>query len=204
MIKPTCKTAPCPHYNGGSGCEACAGCPGAFPRDARPRSCHSCPWQGRGLPVCITCPGPADDSNAGISYVHIDAAEAGMEMIERQRIGGDGMADEAERGAATVTATLSPEVENALRVVLGDLSQLERTDRDVFFGIWNGRTLTEIADEAGISKQAVSVRVNRMCRRHPKLGAFVAAMVVTSRKGMGGGANRGQRKGGYRQLEMDF
>lgn len=210
---PRCAAVACPFYCEGYGSEQCANCPGPIGRNARPRSCHSCRWNGRGLPVCVTCPGPAESSNEGQNWVRPDDAPAPDELIEREREkirdedeSADGIYEtpqdrEARKSGETVTASLSADVENALRIVLAELAQLERRDRELFFEVYNGSDRDEAGRAIGITKQAAKYRFDRMMRANTPISAFLKGC-LTVRDGIGGGANRGKRKGGFVQLQM--
>lgn len=121
-----CKEAKCPLA--GKRDTRCAGCTGPVVWTdgdgkvcGRPRSCHNCPMDGLGLPVCwACCPGPNEGfATDGQSLVTTDGMEAPSEFIARNAQTG------TPRRAESVTATLTLADENRAMSVLRRISNLD-------------------------------------------------------------------------------
>lgn len=212
-----CRLAACPAY--GTGNAACAKCAGPVVwKDAhghshgRPRSCHGCPMNGLGLPVCWhSCPGPnpnfqcdgkdivtagsLEDPEAFLAQhaLDSDAADRNGESVI------DAIPSEPEdpRRAydGSVTESLSCESETACKVVFSTVMGLDETDLRIFYHLYRGVEPHRIAEKIGISRQAVFNRKERMARDNRWFRRFVKTLGI---KASGkGGANRGRHKGTF-------
>lgn len=122
-----CVSAGCPLAGKGDRrCDNCTG-PVVWIGDdgtgrGRPRSCHSCPMNGLGLPVCwACCPGPNEGFGTdGQSLVTMGGMEAPAEYLERNA----NVAIRPQR-PESVTATLSPADESRAMTVLRRICDLD-------------------------------------------------------------------------------
>lgn len=125
--KVRCVLAGCPLARKGDGrCAACTG-PVTWHDEygkpcGRPRSCHDCPMDGLGLPVCwACCPGPNEGfSTDGQSMVTTGGMEAPSEFIAR-----NAQNSNQPRRADSITATLTPTDEARAMSVLRRISVLD-------------------------------------------------------------------------------
>ena len=177
----------------------------------RPRSCSKCSLNGKADPRCLECPGPAEESYAGISYVHLGALENPEEFIEANRLGtiqpepsmagtlgASAAAGPDDRSQGGVTRDLAPEVERALVVILANLMSLDDTNLVIFSHLYHGDDYGRTAAAVGMSVEGVRKRLFAMARRNK----FVTHVVnVMRRKGIGG-AKRGQRRDGSFQPDL--
>lgn len=180
-----CRLAKCPLADKGD--PRCAGCTG--PQTWRDesgrlkggrithRSCHNCPMNGKGLPVCaVGCAGPVDIiSSDGESMVRLGGFDNPGKVIEERmsldaRLSRLSTADAADgidmpKGAA----------EYALRLVRM-FAALSRPQVLHIHGLLNGMSSAEAARAAGVTKQAGHTLCKRAAQRFPELITFFWAM----------------------------
>lgn len=171
----------------------------------RPRSCHKCPLNGKGDERCIECPGPAEESYAGISYVHLGGLESPEEFVQANRLqtlvpepsmqGRQGCVADSAR---SVTKELAPDVERALVVILASLMSMDDQNMVIFRHLYHGDDYVQTAKAVGLSVEGVRKRVIELARRNRIVTHVVNVM---KRKGIGG-AKRGRRRNGTIQLDM--
>lgn len=174
-----CALAKCPLA--GQGDARCARCTGPVAwRDARgvrhgrARSCHGCPMDGLGLPVCwAACPGPRTDFSADGQSVVCLGAMAGQEgaaaFVEANTAYDARL---ARLPRADYVTGLPPETETALLKLLRIFADM--TERQVLLvhAMLNGKSQSGAARRGGVSKQAASMAVIRLMARHPELAPF--------------------------------
>lgn len=173
---------------------------------SKPRSCHKCPLNGKGDPRCIQCAGPAEESYAGISYVHLGGLESPEEFVSANRLGTmsvqpslKGAPPSYDHGVGEgVTRDLKPDVERALVVVLANLMALDDTNLVIFNHLYHGDDYVQTAKAVGLSVEGVRKRVLDMARKNRLVTHVVNVM---KRKGIGG-AKRGKRRNGTFQMDL--
>ena len=174
-----CALAKCPLA--GQGDERCADCTGPVKwKDGRgawhgrARSCHGCPMDGKGLPVCFAgCPGPRTDfSTDGQSMVCLGAmaGQEGADAFVSARMSYDARLVRLPR--ADYVTGLSPETETALLKLLRIFADMTERQVLVVHAMLNGKRQSGAARHGGISKQAVSKTVIKLMKRHPELAPF--------------------------------
>lgn len=159
-----------------------------------PRSCHRCKWNGKGSDICLKCPGPAEESNKGQSFVHLDAMPAPGEFLEsRMRT-----RHVSQKDGAGVTLELTADLEQSLMLILSSFMGMEDAELVIFRHLYHGDDFEKIAKVLKVSKQCVSKRVFEMAHKHK---IVTAVCNVMKRKGIGG-AKRGTRRDGSFQPDL--
>lgn len=187
-----CRLANCP--NAGTGDARCGRCSGPVVwkdalgrRHGNARSCHGCPNDGLGLPVCwAACPGPnADFQTDGQSVVTLGALEDPDVFIQDKRLFHDAIGDEGDKmaerldgdggGPAACATRLPPEAEEPLMRLLHVFASMKRNQLLVFHGMLNGLNLSEASAGAGFTKQNGHKVIVALLREFPELAKFVSA-----------------------------
>lgn len=187
----------------------------AYGAGSRPiRECHRCPRNGKGDDYCWkVCKGAADNSRKGIKKINLGGMEADGEYLH-ERMLSDKVAESDERDVAatffdepdhaynnssqSVTATLSPETERSMVVVISQLFALPDTQlcilKHLLFGEdygTIGRSLPKPMSKEAVQKNLVAMKDK--CR-------FIASIMRGMQiKGTGGA----KRKAAY-NLEFDL
>lgn len=209
-----CRLSGCPEY--GKHNPKCSRCSGPVMwKDAigcshgRTRSCHNCPNNGLGLPVCYAaCPGPNSNYQCdGQDIVTLGSLDDEESFVSEHRedkfdirSGGDSVIDAIQdepddpRHAYdnTITETLSNEAETACKVIFSTLMSLDETNLRIFYYLYRDVNPANIAKKLGISKQAVCHRKDLMTRDHRWMRYFVKSLGL--KVSYGGGSNRGRIK----------
>ncbi len=215
-----CAEANCPLA--GTNDRRCSICDGPI---VGPRSCHKCKYSGKAHPVCCTCQGPAEESNCGISYVHLEDLPMPGEFVYNEGIGNGGKTNRAraaedaffrgglETGSDAVDYDAQPmtktvaenhnrqfrvSVEGALRRILANLMAIEDTDLLIFKCVYHGMDMVQTAKALGLTKQVVWARLLKMCRRNKVVTATISGM----RRAGAGGAKRGVRRDHFVQDDL--
>ena len=174
-----CALAKCPLA--GQGDARCAGCTGPVAwtdakgaRRGRARSCHGCPMDGLGLPVCwAACPGPRTDFQTdGQSMVCLGSmvGQDGADAFIESRTARDARLARLPR--ADFVTGLSPETETALLKLLRIFADMTEREVLTLHAMLNGENQSGAARRGGVSKQATSKAAIRLVARHPELAPF--------------------------------
>lgn len=142
-------------------------------------SCLKCPHNDeidRLTAICANC--RFNDSPAGGGVISLDAVKEGAESVllkiepsfDMKASFDPGEIDEP-RQVHGVTP-LSPETEEALRILLSELAQLPPRAVLLLHGLLNGKTVAEIGQMTGDTKQTAHARLKAAIRRFPWLGYF--------------------------------
>lgn len=176
-----CVLAECPLA--GQGDERCAKCTGplAWTENGRRRgaygtathrSCHNCPMNGKGLPVCwCGCDGPRlDCSRDGQNMVLL----GGMPDAEKF-IGANEAIDAklARLPSADFLTRLTPEAETAVLELVRIFVGLTESEVLNIHAYLKAGSVTGAGKERGVSKQAVSASAARIVKRFPELRPFL-------------------------------
>ena len=143
-------------------------------RRGRARSCHGCPMDGLGLPVCwAACPGPRTDfTTDGQSMVALGAmvGQDGADAFIESRTARDARLARLPR--TDFVTGLPPETETALLKLLRIFADMTEREVLTLHAMLNGENQSGAARHRGVSKQAASKTVIRLAARHPELAPF--------------------------------
>ena len=180
-----CALAKCPLA--GKGDARCADCTGPWVwRDEHGRRqgvhgeygrfnkrCHSCPMNGKGLPVCWAgCEGPPEEfCTDGQSMVTTGGMPNESTYLESHR-----MKNMPQQASRPDTATNLPStVEDAVLILIRLFAEIPTGQVLAFHAMLNGGTQVRAAKRLGISKQAMNVRIARILMKRPQFAGFFRA-----------------------------
>lgn len=126
--------------------------------------CHRCKFNGKGDPRCLTCKGPPEVNNKGRYVVSMDSAESG-----RQSCGE--VAATCKRIGTGRSFVPSPELDLALKVVYV-FAELTPIEFDMVRLLFGGATQSDIARARGLTRQAISLAMRKLVKKHPVFGAL--------------------------------
>ena len=179
-----CALAKCPLA--GQGDARCAQCSGPVAwtdgrgvRHGRARSCHGCPMDGLGLPVCwAACPGPNDgfqtDGQSMVCLGSMIGQEGADAFVER-----NAAHDAKPRPRADSVTKLPHETEKAMLRLVRIFAAMTQPQVLTLHAMLNGDTGSGAARRRGVTKQAVSRQVRLMSARFPELGAFFESVAYS-------------------------
>lgn len=129
--------------------------------------CHTCPYDGKGDPICIECKGASD--NYG-SMIHIDAYEDGKLADKKLHVDPVFNFREATRQYSLVG--MSERAEQTLLDAIRQFATLSDAQAVVVRRLLCGETLIEIAHAQGVTKQNVSAIWKRIIKNAPAFAAI--------------------------------
>ena len=145
------------------------------------RSCTSCPMNGKGLDVCVICPGPnmafASDGERMVTLGSFKSEPSGFidENIadnylisERHDFG----FTSGREASADYVVDIPPEAEEYLKRLLQIIAKMTSTQLAALQSALKGMNQTDSAREIGKSKQAINNAVLTLCDRIPELREF--------------------------------
>lgn len=118
--------------------------------------CHKCPYNGKGSARCLTCRGPADTNHHGRNHISIDAGDG-------QTLGEVEASAAVDRHADEYRPEISPDAARVAAMML----DLDCDEFVLVKALIRGRTMADVAREAGQTRAAVSARLKRLVERHP-------------------------------------
>ncbi len=141
--------------------------------------CQKCPHNieiERLSAICANC--RFDDSPAGSGTISLDAIIEGTESVFLKVDPSFDMTTSFDPGEideprlVNGVTPLSPETEDALRKLLSELAQLPPHVVLLLHGLLSGKTVAEIGQMTGDTKQTAHARLKAAIRRFPWLGDF--------------------------------
>ena len=150
------------------------------------RECHKCPVRAdferehdalceKYRPICLKCPGAADKSYKGISFVRLGHGDDidGRILAHAEN-------QEPAKATEDGVTSLPIEVEDKLRQLIAIYTQISLSDHAVIIGLLKGKTLKAIADELGVTKIMTWKRFHRLCRQYPFVKALAHGTIGTT------------------------
>lgn len=154
------------------------------------RECHKCPVRAdfereqealcaKFRPICVKCPGAAEKSYKGISFVRLGNGDDIDGRILAHAEQNTQNTEQTEPVSEGVTS-LPIEVEDKLRQLLAIYTQISLSDHAVIIGLLKGKTLKAIADELHVTKIMTWKRFHRLCRQYPFVKALAHGTIGTA------------------------
>lgn len=122
--------------------------------------CHSCPNNGKGLDICLTCRDTCNTPyNKGRTHVSIDAAPAGV--VASAKV--------ASKSKFDLRKHLPDCCASTAEMIIYLFTELDEHQLCLVMAVLRGETLTDYAKRKHVSVPAVSQMLKRIVSRHQKL-----------------------------------
>jgi len=125
--------------------------------------CHRCQYDGKGDPHCLTCKGPPATNNKGRYVVSRDSGGGHRSEAE--------VASDTKRISVARTYNPAKELDYALEVIYAFV-ELTQVEFDLVRQLVGGATQSDIARAHGLTRQAISLAMRKLVKKHPVFGVL--------------------------------
>lgn len=127
--------------------------------------CHNCPYNGKGNPICLTCPGPPETNHKGRTHLSMDAGEGGQTLGEVEAA--MSRKKPFERAECREAQPETEAETEAARRVAYEFTSLTAQEFGLAQALMRGQSMAQAARGLGLTKAAVSARVRKLVQKHP-------------------------------------
>jgi len=132
--------------------------------------CHTCPYNIKGDPVCLSCKGASDNFGA---MVHLDAYEDCDKMERSMSIIVAADYRPGRPSSVFELPNVSAEARDIMLFLLAEISTIEDADAPLMVNLIGGRSVEDIAKEARTDGEQVRQRWLALRDRYPVCAAYV-------------------------------